>query len=84
MKNFNAICLTLVLLFFYILSGTNKENAQILLRKKGFTEIVVGDYAWSGRDGLNRTKFTARCNNVAVSGYVGYWFVKNSSNIVIE
>ena len=74
----------IILIFYYIVAGSNPDNAKRVLQENGFSNITVGGYAWS-REGWNQTKFIAtNCAGKPVHGYVGYFFSKSGSNIVIQ
>ena len=80
----NIIAVVILLILTYLVSGSNTENTKDILEKNGFTNIEVGGYAW-GREGWNQTNFKATtCNGKIINGYVGYFFTKSNSNIVIK
>lgn len=78
------IVVGMLIIATYLISGTNPDNAKSLLQENGFTNVTVGGYAW-GREGWNQTKFIAtNCSGKPVHGYVGYFFSKSGSNIVVQ
>ena len=83
-NNLYYFVIGVVILATYFVAGTNPDNAKSALQENGFVNIKVGGYGW-GREGWNQTKFTAtNCSGKPVHGYVGYFFLKTGSNIVIQ
>jgi hypothetical protein len=80
--HFTIIGIVLVLVFYYCAFGNNKENAQQILEKKGFTSIELGGWFYS-RCYTNTVEFTAIYNGQTVKGYVGYIFNAKNADIVI-
>jgi len=81
--HFTIIGLILVLVFYYFAIGSNKENAQQILEKKGFTSIQLDGWCYS-RFYMNTVEFTAMSNGQTIKGYVGYTFDAKNADVIIK